>query len=57
MGVIARFVSRITLREVQPTERFQHDASAILQADAQPFRSLPWHQFSHNEDLSGGTIS
>ena len=29
-GVIARFVSRITLREDQPTERFQRDAPAIL---------------------------
>ena len=30
VGVIARFVSSITLREDQPTERFQRDAPAIL---------------------------
>ena len=53
-GVIARFVSRIALREDQPTERFHLAALAILRADVQLIRSLPWYQFSHNEDLRDG---
>ena len=50
-GVIARFVSRITVREHEPTERSQRDALAILQADARLFRGLPWRQFSHPEGV------
>ena len=30
------------------------NAFAILRDDAQMFRSLPWDQFSHNEDPRGG---
>ena len=39
-GIIARFVSRITLPQDQLTERFQ--------GDAQLFCGLPGYQFSHH---------
>ena len=53
-GVIARLVSRVAPREGQPTELSRRDAFAILRDDAQLFRSLPWDQFSLNEDPRGG---
>ena len=53
-GVIARLVSRVAPKEGQPSELSRRNAFAMLRDDAQLFRSLPWDQFSHNEDPCGG---